>query len=113
MTSSLFHISSLKPDTFRIHSQFKVIELIIRLEVIQPKPITIYEYLIADDTGCIILNTTSELTIGSIYEIKDGHTGVVEHYLRLYSSKPEPCSVSLSNPNTQNNCSLVYLEQKI
>lgn len=37
MTSSLFHISSLKPDTFRIHSQFKVIELIIRLEVIQPK----------------------------------------------------------------------------
>lgn len=79
MTSSLSHIKSLKPDTFRIHSIFKVIELTIRLQVTKPKrkakasffsqkksltschflAVTIYEYLVADDSGCIILNTTS------------------------------------------------------
>lgn len=84
MTSSLSHIKSLKPDTFRIHSIFKVIELAICLQVTKPNrkakrpffflfftfkkhnefvilfvAVTIYEYLVADDSGCIILNTTS------------------------------------------------------
>ncbi|GAA5800612.1 hypothetical protein HPULCUR_006048 [Helicostylum pulchrum] len=113
MTSSLSHIKSLKPDTFRIHSIFKVIELAICLQVTKPNPVTIYEYLVADDSGCIILNTTSELTIGFTYEIKDGHTGVIENYIRVYSNQPEPCFFSLSNPNTQNNLSLVHLERKI
>lgn len=76
----MLNIASLNPDQFRIDLRVKVIELVVSLKTkheqcnVLPCPqqsnvlifvdladviIHIYEYLVGDDTGCIVLNTKS------------------------------------------------------
>ncbi|CEP17376.1 hypothetical protein [Parasitella parasitica] len=55
-------VASLTPDQFRIDLKAKIIELVISLETRHEQsgsPVHIYEYLVGDETGCVILNTKS------------------------------------------------------
>lgn len=92
--------------------------------------IHIYEYLVGDETGCIVLNTKSgtryifwcranvlwliELQIDSVYDIKHAYTETVEGYLRLYATDIELSSAKQLNAiNTQNNRSAILLARKL
>ncbi|KAI7898223.1 uncharacterized protein BX663DRAFT_525635 [Cokeromyces recurvatus] len=108
-------ISTLTPNEFRINIKVKVIELLITLETKHEKSnsmIIIHEYLVGDESGCIILNTKQELKIDSTYTIKNGYTETIEGYLRLYAEHLEPTTASLCI-NVNNNRSFVHLERDI
>ncbi|OAD07981.1 hypothetical protein MUCCIDRAFT_182304 [Mucor lusitanicus CBS 277.49] len=110
-------ISHLNPDQFRIDLQVQVVELIVSLETKHEQSgatIHIYEYLVGDETGCIVLNTKSELQIDSVYDIKHAYTETVEGYLRLYATDIELSSAKQLNAiNTQNNRSAILLARKL
>ncbi|KAK4513739.1 uncharacterized protein ATC70_005745 [Mucor velutinosus] len=110
-------IAHLNPDQFRIELRIQVIELIVSLETKHEQSgaiIHIYEYIVGDETGCIVLNTKSELQIDSVYDIKHAYTETVEGYLRLYATDIEPSSSKqLDGINTQNNRSAILLARKL
>lgn len=115
MVTSHTSITTLTPSTFRVHVVFKVIELMIASKT-KHEPsdslITIFEYLVADESGCIILNTKSALDTDKVYEITTGYTRVIEGSLRLYCDDVNPASKTLDTVNTENNRSFIQLERK-
>ncbi|KAL7309777.1 Small subunit processome complex component [Mucor circinelloides] len=113
----MLNIASLNPDQFRIDLRVKVIELVVSLKTKHEQSdviIHIYEYLVGDDTGCIVLNTKSELQIDSVYDIEHAYTETVEGYLRLYATDIELSSSNqLDGINTQNNRSAILFARKL
>ncbi|GAN08734.1 hypothetical protein MAM1_0220d08250 [Mucor ambiguus] len=110
-------IAHLNPDQFRIDIRVQVVELIVSLETKHEQSgniIHIYEYLVGDETGCIVMNTKSELEIDSVYDIKHAYTQTVEGYLRLYTTDIELSSTKqMDSINTQNNRSAILLARKL
>ena len=113
----MLNIANITPKQFRIDLKVKIVELIVSLETKHEQSgstIHIYEYLVGDDTGCIILNTKSELQIDSVYDIKQAYTETVEGYLRLYATEIElELSTKFNEINTKNNRSVILLEKKL
>ncbi|KAL9547167.1 hypothetical protein MBANPS3_006310 [Mucor bainieri] len=110
-------IAHLNPDQFRIDVRVQVVELIVSLETKHEQSgavIHIYEYLVGDETGCIVLNTKSELQIDSVYDIKHAYTETVEGYLRLYATDIELASTEcMDGIDTQNNRSAILLARRL
>ncbi|KAI9472083.1 MAG: hypothetical protein EXX96DRAFT_622265 [Benjaminiella poitrasii] len=108
-------IAELSPNEYQIEMPIKVIELLVVLESKHEKSnstITLYDYLVADDSGCIVLNTKQELTLDSAYILKHGHTEMIEGHLRLASDNLEPTTSHTINANATNNRSwMVHVAQ--
>ncbi|KAI8062328.1 uncharacterized protein B0P05DRAFT_556545 [Gilbertella persicaria] len=107
-------ISTLKPDAFRCDLTAKVLEHVMTVSAKQADSdalLILNEYLIGDDSGCVVLNTKQDLTIDTVYDIKNAYTQATEGYLRVYANDIETSSASLDKVNTENNKSLVFMER--
>ncbi|RCH94378.1 hypothetical protein CU098_005689 [Rhizopus stolonifer] len=103
-------ISTLKPDAFRCDLTAKVLEHVMTVSVKQADSdalLILNEYLIGDDSGCVVLNTKQD----TVYDIKNAYTQATEGYLRVYANDIETSSASLDKVNTENNKSLVFMER--
>ncbi|KAI8885310.1 hypothetical protein K501DRAFT_311668 [Backusella circina FSU 941] len=111
----LYSLASLVPDSYGIETTAKITELLVSLETKDElKPITIYEYIIADDTGCIILNTQQQLEVDQVYTLKDGYTKLIEDNLRLYSNTLLPCpEYKMDSIDLHNNRSFISFHYKL
>ncbi|KAI8148901.1 hypothetical protein BJV82DRAFT_202113 [Fennellomyces sp. T-0311] len=75
-------VDSLAPDQYGIDIAVKVLHPIVSVELNDGnKTIHVYEHLVGDATGCVIIK--SEQDLAGVVRITGGYTQVVDGYLRL------------------------------
>ncbi|KAG2217140.1 hypothetical protein INT45_004595 [Circinella minor] len=107
-------VHSLIPDQYGIDIVVKVVHPIVSVELDDNgKKVRVYEHLVGDATGCIILKSQQDLK--GVIRIKKGYTQIIDGYLRLVVTNENMESISDNNVNVllQNNLSTIKFVRKI
>ncbi|KAI9490297.1 hypothetical protein BDB00DRAFT_838566 [Zychaea mexicana] len=109
-------VDSLAPDQYGIDIAVKVVNAIVSVELNDgAKTVRVYEHLVGDATGCIILKSQQDLA--GVIRITGGYTQVVDGYLRLVAAEGDKSIESIPDNSvsvlTQNNLSLTKLVRRV
>ncbi|KAF7729354.1 hypothetical protein EC973_004610 [Apophysomyces ossiformis] len=107
-------VASLHPDQWGVELVVKVVELLVSVETsdeLSGGSICVSEYVVGDETGCIIIKTTSGLNIGKSVRIKNGYTEVLDGYMRLVATDVEEAKDAVEAMMDNNVSSIKFVRK--